>query len=177
MKIEDIEYNYKTIIDLAVVGSIIIGMDGKILDLNEHAEEIIGYNKNEFMGKSSNLLFIDINELIQIFDHLRSNDTLKKYKMKIKRKNGDIGYTLHNINNINDDEGNIIGFQSFFIDITKENLLEQIFSIFLNDIEEKNLKLVKQNLNIDKFIVNLIDLLDPYKKFLKNLEQEYFGSA
>ena len=164
---EDLKFRFDLILDLAQVGSIFFGLDGMILDCNQHAAKIMGYSCDELIGKE--IKFFDESGIFH--EHFKENNLLKNHRLKIKRKNGDIGFILVSIYLVKDSDGDKIGYREFFIDITNNSLMEGLYKIINKDERTQVENQTFQNLDIKKFLISLGELANSQKELSKLFKQ------
>lgn len=75
--------------------------DGVILYANSYELEMLGYEKNEYVGHHVSEFQVDSNCLDDMLTRLNNLDVLKNYPAKVKAKN-EIKYVLYNSNVFHD---------------------------------------------------------------------------
>jgi PAS domain S-box-containing protein len=68
----------------------IVDASGRFISWNQMAAELYGYTFEEMKGKSSFDMYADKGELQRMLVQLRQEGSVKKWEMKMKRKDGDI---------------------------------------------------------------------------------------
>ena len=172
MENEDLNFSFNLIMDLAQIGSIFFGLDGIILDCNQHAARIMGITCEDLIGKGIN--FFDKSG---IFEELKNEGILKNHQLTVKRNNGEIGFILVDIYVVRDSDGNKIGYREFFIDITNDSLIDSFFRLLFKDDNEKYLKINSGKFKKNRFLESLSDFLlkqDELKKIFKEKYSNYF---
>ena len=168
MENEDLKLGFDLIMDLAKVGSIFFGLDGVILDCNQHAAIIMGISCEDLIGKS--ISFLDKSG---IFEQLKREGIIKNHQLTLKRNDGEIGFILADFYLVRDSDGNKLGYREFFIDVTNETLINSFLRLMFKDDKEKNLEMVKKN----RFLESLSNFLlkqEELKKIFKEKYSNYF---
>jgi two-component system cell cycle sensor histidine kinase/response regulator CckA len=101
----------------------------KILDCNPAALEIFGYDRNETIGQSVKVLHVDekTNEEFRsrLLAAVETKGFLSRFEFRMKRRDGKIFPTEHNVMPIEDEEGNRIRWVSMVRDITEPKRAEE----------------------------------------------------
>jgi len=102
----------------------------KILDCNPAASEIFKYDRNEMVGQTVNFLHVDGKTLEEFRRHLfaaiKKQGFLSRFEFKMKRKEGSIFPTEHNVTPIEDEQGDRIIWVSIVRDITEHKRAEEL---------------------------------------------------
>jgi len=127
-----LEYS-RYLIDSSLDMIISVDQKRRIVEFNKAAQRIFGYNKEEVLGKSVDLLYADSEE------GLKAHNTAKKtgrFSAEIinKRKNGEMFPSILSASILQDKKGEFLGIMGVSRDITdlkrsakeKENLQEQL---------------------------------------------------
>ncbi|MFX0093068.1 MAG: PAS domain S-box protein, partial [Candidatus Hodarchaeota archaeon] len=100
-----------------------------IIDCNPAASKIFGYTKSEMLGRTTEFLHIDPEKLEEFRKHLypaiKENGFLFLPEFQMKRKDGTIFATEHNVMPLEDEHGNQAGWVSIVRDITKRKQAEE----------------------------------------------------
>ncbi len=103
-----------------------ISPEGMILDLNKAALKVLGYEKNEIIGKPLQFIY-DPESYEQVLINLerwKKNGFVSNAEMILLTKNGDRRNVLLNVSSVFDEDGNIIYSNSVQTDITNEKISE-----------------------------------------------------
>jgi len=125
---------------------------GIIIWANKVELELLGFTKEEYIGRHISNFHADKEVIEDILSRLINKETIKNYAARLKCKNGEIRHVLIN-SNVLWKEGEFIHTRCFTRDITElkkaeEDKVEQVVHL-----EEKNKKLQRE---ID-FLKNLRD--------------------
>jgi len=117
-------------------------LDDKIIHWNNGATLIHGYESDEMMGRSIEILYLkeDLNKVRWMKEQVLHNGSLHENIRKVT-KSGDIIYTNVSLSLLKDEEGNAVGITRYSQDITQKKVIE--------DKLEKNTKLLKYQAHYD----------------------------
>lgn len=113
---------YQILFESSPIGIGISELDGKVLSVNRRMEEITGYTMEEFKSISLSSTYLDPNDQINLIQKLTSNDYVRDYEVKLKKKDGTVYVASLNISMIK-----IGGKRTIItncIDITEKKLIE-----------------------------------------------------
>ncbi|NWF92208.1 MAG: PAS domain S-box protein [Syntrophaceae bacterium] len=129
------EEQYRTLFDTSKEPLFIVTKDGKFIDLNAAAVELLGYdNKEELMRIGSIAqLYFNPEDRSKVQEILSKQDYVKDVEHELKRKDGKKIYALLTVNARKDRKGNIVGYKLTIQDITERRLAEEA----LRQSEEK----------------------------------------
>ncbi len=97
---------------------------GKIIALNSGAENALGYQRNEVLGKPVEMLFRYPQERAEALKKLGDQDSLANYSTQFKTKEGEFRDVLLTISQIRNPSGDIIGTIGISKDVTEEFRLQ-----------------------------------------------------
>jgi two-component system phosphate regulon sensor histidine kinase PhoR len=118
----------ETIVKNLPIGFAVIDEDGAIIDLNDFAEKITGYKKEDIIGKSHLEIFHGTSDrnACPLFSHLFDlHKPIEVIESKIKNKDGDEIILLITASPMFDDKDKFIGGVELFRDITIVKRLER----------------------------------------------------
>jgi PAS domain S-box-containing protein len=106
---------------------IIITVDptGIIDSFNSGAEQILGYNRDEVVGRRIEMLFADPRERDVAIEQLRDTDHVVNYLTHFKTKDGDVRNVLLTLSRLRTPEGLAIGTIGISKDVTVEIQLQR----------------------------------------------------
>ena len=137
-------------------------IDGIITSWNLGAEKVLGYSREETIGKHiSMLLPLDLRgEERKILEEIRKGNSVDHYETKRLKKNQQIINVSLTVSPIRDVLGNIIGASKIMRDITEHKNIE-------DDLIRYNNELKKANSELDRFVYSAShDLRAPLKSML-----------
>jgi len=196
-QLEESEEKYKTLFESNPDYTILVDLDGVILDFNVAAEQIIGKSREELIGKHFLDLGIFPKEELDLqsekFSHTLKHGNLDPYRARIIDKNGEIRWVLTQITTIKKDD-TVTHFLVIGKDITEYKISEEALkesemkyraimdyssdAIFLADFEGKFVECNKKAENLlgyskeEILKLNFIDIhppeeLEKVQKFFK----------
>ncbi len=141
------ERRYRTLFENSIDAISIISRNGKVLDVNQAALDLLGYSREEI--SSLNLKDIapgrqrlEFQQRIEKFGHVRN------FGMKMRRHDGVDLDCLLNFDLRRDDYGNIVGYQGSIRDITEYQRLQENIHLYINEVakaqEEERLRLSRE---------------------------------
>jgi len=125
-KVEESEQRFKSLIENAQDGVVILDLQGKFTYASPNAARQFGYTENEILGRSGDEFTNpeDLPLVLQIFEKIMFNPALKpKLKYRFKRKNGEYRWIETTFTNLLQDKA-INGIVLNFIDITERKKIE-----------------------------------------------------
>jgi len=145
--LKESEEKYRSLYENSPNAVVLSDKNGLILDMNSSAERILGYNRNEMIGRNYidfNIVTYDqISTIKRMYKNLLNGNKSKSIELQIKSKNGNISW---------------ISFQSSMIKIEKEIIIESICQDITskkkveNLIIEENKRLIELNKIKSEFI-------------------------
>jgi two-component system response regulator HydG len=121
---QELNQYWKTVVDTIQDGVMIVDTGGTIISVNRAFEMIIGYTRDEIVGRSCTSLNCNTCELAREKDtcnwcRLFRTGNLKQKRCVIMRKNGTYVQVLKNASVLHDAEGSVIGAVETMTDITE----------------------------------------------------------
>ena len=110
--------------DNASVGLHWVGPDGIIIKVNQTELDLLGYSREEYVGRHIAEFHVDQSAIRDILDRLAAGETLREYSAKLRCKDGSVRDVLVN-SNVLFDEGRFIHTRCFTRDVTDRNRAEQ----------------------------------------------------
>lgn len=114
--------------------------NGIILWANAAELDLVGYNKEEYVGSSILDYHVDKNKILDILICLKTNETVKDYPADIKCKDGSIKHVLISTHVVTKD-GHFLHSCCFIRDITASINEEQSRNRLLQQLEENETKM------------------------------------
>lgn len=107
----------------ATVGLHWVGPDGKILRANQAELDMLGYSREEYLGRNIAEFHADREVIEDILGGLSRGETLRDYPAKLRAKDGSIKHVLIN-SNVQWRDGNFVHTRCFTQDVTARKLAE-----------------------------------------------------
>jgi PAS domain S-box-containing protein len=102
----------------------------KILECNPAACEVFGYSRGEMLGRTTAFLHVDEAALEEFRRHLHpaieEKGFLHRFQFRMKRKDGSVFATEHNVTPLIDEKGKRVGWVSVVRDITEQKQAEEV---------------------------------------------------
>lgn len=139
-------------------------MDGRIVEFNRGAERILGYKRDEVIGKQASELYINKDERHKILDKMEKNGNVSNYETQLLSKDGriiDISLTLSRLGN---GMGKIVGTVGISKNITEEKQIRL-------EIDRKNKELKEINDRLEERILERTIELERANKKLERSNQ------
>ncbi|MBL4754494.1 MAG: PAS domain S-box protein [Flavobacteriales bacterium] len=151
-------------------GIYITALDGSIIDVNQAALEITGFqNKREFANQNTIDLYVDPKQRKSFQKIIKKNGYVQDFEVLLRKKTGEKITCLLTSSVIKDSKDRVIGYQGIIRDVTLQQRQQRIQETLLRitqaatssgDLKSllKNLhKELKQLINVDNFYVALYD--------------------
>ena len=129
------EQNLADFFENATVGLHWVGPDGIILRANQAELDLVGYTREEYVGRHIADFHADQEVIQDMLRRLESHETLHDYKARLRCKDGSIKYVLINSNVLWED-GQFIHTRCFTRDITKRKQAEDALRVSHRQLEE-----------------------------------------
>ena len=173
--------HYQDLYENAPIAYFSVGTDAIINKCNLCATEILGYPREELVGKSVIDLYADTpdgkEKAAQVFQRfLNSNETLEE-ELQMQRADGVTIWIKLTVNVIHDAEGQILESRSMLVDITerKKAELELKKSLAeikkLKDLHEKESLYLREEINLEHNYKNIIGNSNAIQYVLFKVEQ------
>ena len=124
--LQESETKYRTIVETSAEGIVIARPKGNYIYANQQMADLLGYQENEILGKSSSDFAFDENrtQVYQAREELLKGNTLHG-EFKFRRKDGSPVWTMYNTTPIFNSMGEHIANISIFTDITERKQAEE----------------------------------------------------
>lgn len=191
--ISDRETKLRKIFDSSADCIALVTKEGDILDINEEGIKMFGYSdKSEILKIKTSQFYVDISDWEKYLKKLEKNGYVKNFEVTLKKKNGEIFFSLISSSVVKDENGNILFIVTTIKDITEtKKLQEQLFQAqkmesigrlagsiahdfnnILSIIYGSNQLLqiyAKDNPQIEKYTSNIAKGVEKAKDFIKKL--------
>jgi PAS domain S-box-containing protein len=104
-----------------------IGVDGTVLLMNDTELEMLGYSREEVVGKKMFLDFVapeSQQTWIEKFQQLKTKGVVKEVEILLKCRNGELFPVLANSTAVMDEAGNYVMSRSTLVDVRKRKMIE-----------------------------------------------------
>ncbi|MBN1883427.1 MAG: PAS domain S-box protein [Deltaproteobacteria bacterium] len=99
-------------------------VDGRILDINFAAEELLGYTRDELLSLPADDLYIDADEREKFQNEIERKGFLVDYELIMKKKDGTFIDCIEAATVIKDSSGKVTGYHGILKDITQRKKME-----------------------------------------------------
>ena len=154
------EAQYRRLIETTAEGYWLISPQSKTVDVNQALCDMLGYARDEILGKSP-LDFVD-EENRRIFTASISKITMqdqRSYEIALRKKNGGVLYALFNATTLRDEAGEVQGSFALVADITKRKLVEAELRQYQEHLEELVLERTTKLAESERRLADIINFL------------------
>ena len=174
-ELRESELKYRTLFNSSPDSTILIGIDGNLMDVNHAAQEVTGLSKEDLIGKNFTELNLLLDEemplhIEKVSQVLRGKSS-KPYESRFIDRNGKIRYAETYLKALKKDD-EIFAFNVIAHDITERKKAEEKLKEIINELERSNYEL-------QQFAyITSHDLQEPLRtiaSFTQLLERRYRG--
>jgi len=143
MSDKELHQYWKTIFETIADGMLIVDTQGVIVSVNSALEYLIGYRKDELIGKSCEVLHCNVcpgerkggkEKYCALFKEMN----IRRSKCTLRKKNGDLIHIIKNASVLKDSTGNIIGGVETLTDISELIDKDKVISHLRRELDDKN---------------------------------------
>ncbi len=113
----------------------LVDVDGKILQMNPSALDLLGYKEDELIGNSMDILFVEGQFGDELFKKLSESERVTNYETKYKTKSGEEIDISFSGSMIKDEEGKCMGIVGVAHDITERKTREAQLKEKIEELE------------------------------------------
>uniref|UniRef100_Q466R1 histidine kinase n=1 Tax=Methanosarcina barkeri (strain Fusaro / DSM 804) TaxID=269797 RepID=Q466R1_METBF len=129
-------YN-RSLIEASIDPFVTIDLDGKITDVNNSTESVIGYSRDELIGTDFSDYFTESEKAREAYQYVFQKGLVQNYPLEIRHKNGNITPVLYNASVYRDEAGEVIGIFAAARDISEQKMAEE--ALRLSNIYNRSL--------------------------------------
>ena len=118
-RVDDLEDFFEN----GAVGLHLVGPDGTILRANRAELEMLGYQREEYVGRNIREFHADAEVITEILGCLGRGETLDKYPARLKAKDGTVRHVLIT-SSVRFEDGKFVHTRCFTIDVTNQMRVE-----------------------------------------------------
>ncbi|MEI9478637.1 MAG: PAS domain S-box protein [Deltaproteobacteria bacterium] len=158
--LKDSEEKLRSLFERVRHGVFISSIEGKFLDCNQALLDMLGYsNKEEFLGiEISSDLYVNPEDRKTFQEKIERDGHVKDMEVEFKKKNGERITVLLTGHPIENEKGEIVGYEGINLDISErkriENELREANEFFKNLIESSVDGIIAADMKGDIFIFN-----------------------
>ena len=138
--------------------------DGRIVEISKGGERILGYARDEIIGKRASDLYVDADERNKIIEVLKTKGAIHNHETMLLRKDGRTVEISLTISQLRDRTGKVIGTVGVSKDITVEKQLRR-------KLEEKNRELSELNERLEDKVLERTKELDKINRELRRANE------
>jgi PAS domain S-box-containing protein/putative nucleotidyltransferase with HDIG domain len=111
---------------------IIAGRDGRFVDFNQSALDLLGYTREEMLGMDISSLYIDPEDRERFFREIRDTGSVTDFDIRLRKKNGKVMDCLVTMTLRKSGVEKFMGYQGIIRDITVQKQAESLYNSFAN---------------------------------------------
>src|SRR5947208_4523770 len=123
-ELRDREQDLSDFVNNASLGLHAVGPDGVILWANQAELDLLGYTREEYVGRHIHEFHADEGAIADILSRLKNRETLRNYEARLRCKDGSIRHVLIS-SNVRWSDGEFVHTRCFTRDITDRKRYEQ----------------------------------------------------
>jgi PAS domain S-box-containing protein len=140
------ESNLRDFVEHAPIGLHWVGPDGIILWANQTELDLLGYQREEYIGHHIAEFHADATVIEDILARLTGGETLHEYEARLRHKNGSIRQVLISSNALFEDD-KFVHTRSFTRDITERKQAERAAALLATIVESSDDAIISKDLN------------------------------
>ncbi|MBI4989060.1 MAG: PAS domain S-box protein [Rhodocyclales bacterium] len=180
--IRDSEQRYRTMFESAPEGVWIIGADERTIEVNQRLSDLLGYSREEMLGKEpTDFTDADNSRIFEAQKNRRATTTRRNYEIALRHRDGHNIPVSFSANNLYREDGSLLAVLAFVSDITERKAHEQERQRLHEELEQRVIErtraLLTANRELGAFSYSVShDLRAPLRAingFSHALEEEY----
>jgi PAS domain S-box-containing protein/putative nucleotidyltransferase with HDIG domain len=136
------EHKYRTLFENTKDAILITSRQGKYIDVNRAAIELLGYSREEFGMLNVKEMYFKPGLRNKILDKVEKKGYIKDFEIQFKKKSGEVINCMLTTSIYHDDSGRFIGYQSIVRDVTERKQQER--ELKLNEARQNSLVKILQ---------------------------------
>ena len=133
-------------IETSTIGLHWLGADGTILWVNQAELDLLGYSREEFVGRNIAEFHADESVVNDILGHLSRGETLRDYSARLRHHNGSIRHVLINSSVLFED-GKFIHTRCFTRDVTSLKQEQEVHRLLAAIVDSSDDAIFSKNLD------------------------------
>lgn len=130
------ERRYRALFEVAQEGIVIQAPDGRILDANSAATEILGYRRTELLDMDWNAFLAETEQRTRVQERLQQHEAIRNLELRLRRKDGTKIACLVSAAAQRDADGTPRAYYTIFRDITERKRQEALFRHLVDEVKE-----------------------------------------
>ena len=148
------KYN-RSLLEASLDSLVTIGPDGKITDVNDATENMIGYHREKLIGTDFSDYFTDPANARSVYQEVFREGTVRDYPLEIQHTDGHVTAVLYNSSLYKDENGQVAGVFAAARDITDRKKAEEGIKSLNAELEhrvyERTFQLQAANKELEAF--------------------------
>jgi PAS domain S-box-containing protein len=140
------EEDLRDFVENAAEGLQWVGPDGTILWANQAELELLGYSREEYVGRHIADFHADRDVIQALLERLARNETIRNYEVRLRRKDGTIRHASIHANGLWE-AGKFVHARCFTRDITDRNIAEEVSDRLAAVIRSSDDAIISKDLN------------------------------
>lgn len=133
--LQESEKRYRDLYEQAPDAYFSVGADGYIKRANLRATELLGYSREELVGRPVSDLYADTPDgkaaAEGVFKRFLSGEEIRDQELEARRADGSSVWVSLSVRPIRDKEGRVVASRSMMVDITEQKRLDQLKDDFI----------------------------------------------
>ena len=133
--LQESEMRYRDLYEEAPNAYFSVGVDGRIKQANLRAVEMLGYSRDELIGRLVSDLYADTEDgkakAQEVFQRFLAGEEILDQELEMRRADGSNVWISLSVRPIRDREGQIVASRSVVVDITERKRLDQLKDEFI----------------------------------------------
>jgi PAS domain S-box-containing protein len=146
----DGSHDFIDLFENGAIGLHFVGPDGIILNANQAELNLLGYDREEYVGRHIADFHVDASVIADILERLSRNETLRNYEARLRAKDGSIKHVLITSNVLwKNDE--FIHTRCFTRDVTDRKCIEEERDRLIRELEQTQETLKEKIEELEQF--------------------------
>jgi len=145
------ERKYRTLFEESRDSICISTRDGKFLDINRAALDLVGYTKEEMMRVNAEETYANPSDRARFQREVEQKGSVRDYEVKLRRKDGEEMTCLLTATVWRAKNNDILGYQTLIRDITDRRVAEEEIKKLNEDLKRRTVALETANKELEAF--------------------------
>jgi diguanylate cyclase (GGDEF)-like protein/PAS domain S-box-containing protein len=125
---------YRILFDNSRDAVVITTPDGKFVDANRAAIELLGYSREELFNRDATVMYVDPTDRQRFVAEIEKGGYVRDYEVRLKKKDGEIIDCLYTFSVRRNADGTAMEYQGMIRDVTeRKRMLEDLQALSLVD--------------------------------------------
>lgn len=145
------ERRYRTLFEESRDSIYISTREGRFLDANQTALDLLGYTKEELTGTGIREIYVDASDRARFQEEIEQKGSVRDYEIQFRRKDGAVMDCLLTATVRRAEDGTILGYQGIIHDITQRKRAEEEIKKLNQDLKRRTVELETANKELEAF--------------------------